>query len=62
MRQRCVNGKKKEHFFTPTSWTRDNFWRDVCPKCIVELLEKNVGKDQVLAAFKGDEVNARAAE
>jgi len=45
--QYCRKCAKK---FTVTSWTRDNFWREVCPKCIVELLENNGARNQVLAS------------
>lgn len=39
--ERCPECNKS---FTPTSWTRDNHWRKFCPKCIVELLDKHVGR------------------
>lgn len=39
MRQPCGRCGKS---FTVTSWTSDNFWRKICTRCIVELLNKVV--------------------
>lgn len=33
----CTECNKR---FIETSWTRSAKWRAVCPKCIVEMLEK----------------------
>lgn len=37
----CKKCKKR---FTVTSWTRNGFWRGVCPPCIIELCEKALSK------------------
>lgn len=39
MRPECNRCGKK---FTVTSWTTDDFWRGVCPRCIIALLSKIV--------------------
>ena len=33
-----------ERSFVKTSWTRDRFWINFCPKCIVEFLEESIQK------------------
>lgn len=39
MRPTCYRCDKK---FTVTSWTTNDWWRGVCPRCILELLDKMV--------------------
>lgn len=46
--------KKCGRKFVVTSWTKDRFWREVCPRCIVELCEMALEKaPKTLRAWAG---------
>jgi hypothetical protein len=50
-----ITCKRCKKTFTQTSWTRDRFWILICPKCVVEMLEKLVGIDPAEASSVGKE-------